>query len=509
MRELPSYFARLGFFSALALGAVAIGACSSSDGGATSAPKEEATPASMPFSQAVSPHEVALYQSVKISLFKDGEATTERNAPVVAGRPALVRLFTSLRDPRRFQKSPLKGELHSLEGDAEVDVVEVTALLDGSSSDGALATTLNFSLTGEQIKPGRSVYFVVRPCAGDESIRHPAEGALDLGALAGGEKFCMKFVPIRYEFSGGEVHQPETTDEDLAPYRDVLKELFPVASVDFTVRAPVVWTEELRGDGTGWNSLLDEMMALRQRDRAPANVFYAGFFKTTRSIIEYCGNGCLLGLAPLVGQIGDVRERVGLIANYPGSADTMAHELGHALGREHAPCGDPAGIDKDFPYANAELGTWGYSLLKNELVDPGSSARDLLSYCSPRFVSDYTYTGLFSRISSINGVKLPAGTIGLANGNDLVRAALVEPPKTPQRYRQLVVEGDGRVVKSRIVELTEPPSRAPETITARAGSQMHQLSGHVTRTAHTPGGIVLVRERENLPRFDQVVIPAR
>jgi hypothetical protein len=76
----------------------------------------------------------------------------------------------------------------------------------------------------------------------------------------------------------------------------------------------------------------------------------------------------------------------------------MAHELGHSLGLPHAPCGVDGG---PFPYENASIGVWGYSLGAQELRDP-SEYKDMMSYCDPSFISDYNFEKLFERVRYLN-----------------------------------------------------------------------------------------------------------
>src|SRR5690606_30787378 len=69
---------------------------------------------------------------------------------------------------------------------------------------------------------------------------------------------------------------------------------------------------------------------------------------------------------------------------------TAAHEWGHNFGRRHAPCGNPANPDPSYPYPNALLGAHGYDPAMGQLKR-ASSFFDLMSYCSPEWISDYTY----------------------------------------------------------------------------------------------------------------------
>ena len=86
-------------------------------------------------------------------------------------------------------------------------------------------------------------------------------------------------------------------------------------------------------------------------------------------------------------------------ANAPGRASfavpdarVMAHELGHNMSLLHAPCGNPRGLDPEFPQAGGTIGEWGYdSRGTGRLVNPG--VPDLMSYCHPPWwISEYGFT---------------------------------------------------------------------------------------------------------------------
>ena len=81
------------------------------------------------------------------------------------------------------------------------------------------------------------------------------------------------------------------------------------------------------------------------------------------------------------------------------SDDTAAHELGHNLGRNHAPCGGAAGADANFPYAGAKIGSWGYNAINKALLNPATYV-DLMSYCNPAWVSDYNYKAVQTRLET-------------------------------------------------------------------------------------------------------------
>lgn len=71
-------------------------------------------------------------------------------------------------------------------------------------------------------------------------------------------------------------------------------------------------------------------------------------------------------------------------------ANVMAHEFGHNLSLQHAPCGRPLGLEPVYPNANASTGGWGYDFGEQRLVSPEEYV-DLMSYCSPYWVSDFSF----------------------------------------------------------------------------------------------------------------------
>ena len=71
--------------------------------------------------------------------------------------------------------------------------------------------------------------------------------------------------------------------------------------------------------------------------------------------------------------------------------ETIAHELAHGFGLDHAPCTSGGvrieDIDTAFPHTGAVIGAWGYD--SGELVP--NTRRDLMSYCYPQWISHYNF----------------------------------------------------------------------------------------------------------------------
>ena len=74
------------------------------------------------------------------------------------------------------------------------------------------------------------------------------------------------------------------------------------------------------------------------------------------------------------------------------SADVIAHELGHNLSLFHAPCGATFFLDPSFPYPDGSPGAWGYDFRDGGRLVRPQQYYDLMSYCSPEWISDYHFT---------------------------------------------------------------------------------------------------------------------
>lgn len=149
------------------------------------------------------------------------------------------------------------------------------------------------------------------------------------------------------------------------------------------------------------------------------------------------------------------------------------HEVAHTLGRPHAPCGDVANPDPEYPYAGGSIGSWGWDVRTGELKSPARYS-DLLGYCRDTWISDHTYARIFERIRAVRGI-----------------AALVHGE--PTRYATLVVEVDGRLRWGRELELVTPPpgERVPATVRTTSGVSASADAVFVA-VSHVPGGIVYV-----------------
>jgi hypothetical protein len=214
---------------------------------------------------------------------------------------------------------------------------------------------------------------------------------------------------VQYEADGSN-RLPDLSDSSVKRYHDALYQMYPVSEVEVTQHAKLPWEVPIDPTGEGWDQLLNAVMTMRQDEAVDPDVYYIGVFNPAANIREYCGHGgCVLGIAPAAGFSNpgaldtEMALRSALVVGYQTdhSGGTISQELAHAMGRLHAPCGNPAAIDKKYPYKDAALGSTGWDPIGKQLVSSDDHS-DFMSYCSPVWVSDYTYKAIFDRMTKVS-----------------------------------------------------------------------------------------------------------
>jgi hypothetical protein len=382
--------------------------------------------AGIPLSDFASIGEVAVLQGVKITIGRDG-APIKETSPVVADRVALVRVFIAAVPGARFRARSLKGTLVVVQPDTSEQEVADERSIGAPSTDSILGSSMNFSIPAEQIQEGTSFRVRITDGAGG-ALAYPADGIDSLRAARSGE-LKIRVVPIKYS-GGTTVRLPDTSASQLDRYKNTLFRMYPTATVSVTLRQPMDWSSPVDADGTGWDEVLNAVAEARFNDNVPDDVYYVGALAPEATLSAYCSSGCVLGLAPLAGP-SDVSARVALVAGFGGSvsATTLLQELGHAMGREHAKCGGAAGPDPKFPYPNGAIGSWGYDITTQTLLDP-DDYRDFMGYCQPVWISDYTWAALFKRLEYVRKTSLGQAMAGEpTRAGDRVRAVRLDPAR--------------------------------------------------------------------------------
>lgn len=305
-------------------------------------------------------------RNLRIAKAEWGQTVLKENLRLVAGKPALLRVHLLANPSPISLSNPLAGAVYlnsTFQGNL---AFSCPSPIPSTTDPGNLATTCTATLPSNWVAPGLRVELRADP-QDQVAESNESDNLLTLTPSVGaGTVLYLTVVPV--------IHQGQQAQ--VPSFSQTLCRIWPLKEVASTIRAPYTFSGTLSpSDGNTWARLLDELRLLRQSDRSQR--YYYGFVK-----VSYTSG---------IAGIGYLGYPVAVGWDYSQSAPAiMAHELGHNFDREHAPCGVSG--DPNYPYAGGKIGTWGYDLANGSLKDP-SQFYDLMSYCGPQWVSDYTYEG--------------------------------------------------------------------------------------------------------------------
>lgn len=323
-------------------------------------------------------------ESVQIN---QGSQNAAGSVDVVAGRPGLLRVV--LKANRSNTVRP-DVRVRLFQDGAPMWTEIIPPPVNGVPTDPDLAfawQTWNIELTGDEIQPGMSVEVVADPqelinVSTRDNTRFPVGGgqaALPVSTLP---PLRILFIPIEATNHGvtGAIF-PGNMNNFLASTRRWL----PTAEIEPELRSTSFVTDADLTDVDSISQLLSDLQALRSSEAA-GDRYYHG-------ILPAISGMPISGIA-FRPSFPSSRFRSGLSYDrLPAAAETVAHELGHNLGRMHAPCGDAESPDPDFPYADGGVGVAGYDV-EDDLLRGVHGLSDYMGYCRPRWTSDYTYQGI-------------------------------------------------------------------------------------------------------------------
>lgn len=257
-----------------------------------------------------------------------------------------------------------------------------------------------------------------------------------------------------------------------------LKKVFPINAVSIWISgedpldADYDYTDQSgSGCGEGWDELLDDLWWLNFWTDDPVdNLKYYGMIDEN---VATGFGGC--GYTP-----GD--ESAGKMSP-PGSiagGRTMAHEIAHNIGREHAPCGSPANPDPNYPNADGSLDVYGLDPATMTLF-PAATTFDLMSYCNPRWISEYNYSALFRHFHPGPGAASASTAAPLAVAGASAFAAAPSP----------AADGDYLIVAGRVHQDQVAALYPFYRLSLSPGSHDQPGSGPLSLEVQTEGGQVL------------------
>jgi hypothetical protein len=328
----------------------------------------------------------------RISRVEWGQTIVKENFKLIEGKQALLRIYaladragvaTGVR-AQVWRSGVYQGEV-ALTGPTTLPTAETPA---------DLTQTFRGTVPANWMAAGLEVRIQIDPSNTlAESDENNNSRTLNPTLMTAANTLYLTAVPVRYTDTLGTT---STTDDvvrtaTIPNFSPLLLDVFPLKAVQTTNRATYNFTGNLK-NGSDWSRLLGEINTLRLADGKTAGHYYHGFVNTGYS-------SGIAGIGYVGWPVGVTWNRdVNNNYNNGSAAWVMAHELGHNFARDHAPCG-VSNSDPKYPtsaaYAGALLGTYGYSFGNAALglISP-TSRKDLMSYCDPSWISDYSYEGI-------------------------------------------------------------------------------------------------------------------
>ena len=384
----------------------------------------------------------------------------EYPVPLVAGEEALLRVFVTAarsggdRIPRIRATFYLRGAEGYM-----ADIPEKAGTLPTVVDESDLGISANARIPAAWVQPGLEMVIEVDPAGAlDPSLglpgRIPESGRMAIPVYELPEVY-LTLIPFLWQQSpdsavidsvGAMAADPEGHELLWAT-----RTLLPVADLSVTAHEPVETNSNYVPD------LLDETRAIQVMEGG------RGYYMGTMT-------------GRLTSRIRGAAYVSGRSSFSVPHATTMAHELGHNLSLLHAPCGGAALLDPSYPFGDGSIGAWGYDTREGELVLP--RRRDLMSYCSQRWVSDYHFA---------NALRYRAARAGAAAARVTAR---------PERSLLLWggIDANGRLHLKPVLAADIPPALPPPggayAITGRTrdGHELFTLRFEMPEAADGDGG---------------------
>ena len=416
--------------------------------------------------------------------------------PLVAGEDAFLRVFVQSDDGMDITMPPVRATFYQNGNtvytvDISGEEFNVPDVLD----ENELSGSANVTVPGSVVMPGLEAVIEIDP---DETLE-PANGISGRIPDSGRMSVDVRQMPtldltlVPYLWSDGPELAVLSVVDGLTPESELMRptrDLLPVGDFRLTVHAPV------------WTSV----------DPISDNVITMGPELEAIYAIEG-GRGYYMGIFRAQGPSG----LLGIAAGIPSylsfsvlDPNVIAHELGHNLNLYHAPCGGAAGPDPYFPYDDGSVGTSGYNFLSGNLVSPGTW--DLMSYCEPQWISDYSFTRALNHRMAEGAKVLPAPAVavkglllwgGLDHEGDifLEPAFVVDaPPSLPSENGPYTITGereDGSVLFTMSFDISEYADAEGGSFAFILPVRANWAGSLERMTISGPGGFDSIGDEEN------------
>ncbi len=316
---------------------------------------------------------------------------TDNAVPLIERKHLVIRVYPNLVKPWRQAAGAVQGEVWFKRTDIAGQPYRKAVVLNGSTAGRRAATidrgnanhTLNFRIPDFYARGKLVVYSRCKVLVAGQWKYTPWLGRL----------LTFVRVPVvRIRAHGVHYHRNGILKaapplSDFIATSVYLRKTWPMSRFNFLSYDVIHFAGDLTntaggGCGQGWNALWRQLRALYNASGQDAN-HYALMKKGIPTTYGGCGGG-----------------NVG--ASFVGDGSIMAQELGHALGRSHAPGCDVGGPDPSYPHythpQSAAIGEFGMDYATGKVYTP-SDSNDFMGYCGNPWVSPCTYRALISDIN--------------------------------------------------------------------------------------------------------------
>ncbi|QKY01676.1 hypothetical protein G3257_04975 [Janthinobacterium lividum] len=307
------------------------------------------------------------------------------------------------------------------------------ALLPTTKNDDSFNGNFSAVLPSGWILPGVRVRVTA---VGNDGVQVSQEAAPMVASLA---RIRLVLVPLSTDDGVAQLPDAEVI-------RAALLRVYPYATenISITTRAALSMPGSSTAD-SWWSDTLGKLENKRALEDSGA--YYYGFvprMSSTRAAglayINQRSSGSdftsAIGLDARFNSIASV-DPFG--NQWPEWLTTLVHELGHNHSLQHVACGGPAGAAADYPYADGNLGpqplynsNYAGSIGQLSKAVYGSTPmKDVMSYCSGAWFSDYSYARvqqfLEKRSTQVTGSNVLAASMSVAENGYLTISGRITP----------------------------------------------------------------------------------
>ncbi len=333
-------------------------------------------------------------QGVGVPIGQDGAwvGPSDRLARLLQNRVMLLRGFWEINGD--FEPREIDAHLLLQFPDGTTDRMVQTRLIEEDSFIGDLERVFYWGLEAERTIPGTTYAIELYehdPAFADGAPAEPpyfpsVEGEpVQIGIEDSWQVLKVTVVPFNYDDGASCVTEPDTSEETMQLFQDLMYMMNPIDRLEFTLHDPVDWNTPLENFGQ-LNSYLSD---LRFDENAVPEMYYYGLVDVCSGGLGDAG-GQAFGIpeAPTM-DLAYQRVSSGLSLDPDWSAETFVHEVGHCQGRRHVACnGEEGGPDPSYPNEGGVVGEWGFGVIDFGLRHP-TVHKDYMTYCHPVWVGTW------------------------------------------------------------------------------------------------------------------------